>query len=71
MDCKSSTVECAPDDEGPCSAVPQTSEEHHDDQVSVGSEPAALIASKWNIEIIVEPRRERDMPGAPELRDVC
>src|ERR1700693_4732116 len=45
----------APDDEVPACAVPQSSEQHRQHQISVGSEAAVAVSAQRNVQIIAQP----------------
>lgn len=68
MQCEQQAVETAPQDESRRRTVPQPPEQHGDDEVHISAEPAFPVAAERDIEIILEPRRERDVPAPPELR---
>ena len=38
-----------------------------DPEIDIGAHSAAAVAAERNIEIVADPRGERDMPAAPEL----
>ncbi len=60
-------VECAPDDEGPCSTVPESAEEHGEGQVDVGARGAFLVATEGDVEVVAKPGGEGDVPALPEV----
>ena len=63
------TVNTAPEDEVEGSTVPKTSEEHGHEEVEVLTELAVTVTSKGDVEIVLEPGGEADVPTAPELGD--
>ena len=67
---ESGAVEPAPDDEGPCRAVPQPTDQHRQQQVAVGQDrtPAAVPAER-DVDVVAEPAREGHVPAAPEVLD--
>src|SRR5439155_15104644 len=46
-----------PQNERPACAMPQAAQQEHDNQIGVGAPRAALIAAKWNVEVIAKPVR--------------
>ena len=60
-------MEGTPDDEGPCSAVPESAEEHGKGQVDVGAGGAFLVATERDVEVVAEPCGEGDVPALPEV----
>jgi len=61
-------VQTTPDDEGPVRAVPQPAHQEHYHQVAQPAPYRHPVAAKRDVEVILEPARERDMPAFPELR---
>src|SRR4051812_42353399 len=57
----------SPDYEGPARAVPQTAEQEYGHQVRDPVHRADAVSSKWDVDVIAEPRRQRDVPSLPEL----
>ena len=59
----------APDDECPCGAVPEAAykKDYHD--VNCPFNEGDAVAAEGDIDIILEPRCEGDMPAAPEISD--
>ena len=50
------------------SAAPcQAAQEHGDGQVQVGATRAGAAAPEGNVEVVAQPRRETDVPPAPEV----
>src|SRR5215831_5845982 len=58
-----------PGHEGPGGAVPEAAEEEDDPEVEEGADGAAPIAAERHVDIVAKPRRKRDVPAAPELRE--
>lgn len=48
----------SPQNESPCGAVPESSEQHGDNQVDVGSYVAFTVSSKRNVEVVFQPAGE-------------
>ena len=53
---KSHTIHPAPDHKLPAGTVPETSEEHGQHQVDIGTELTLPVAPQRNIEVIPQPR---------------
>ena len=47
--------------------VPQSAEQHGDDEVDVAAHAAFAVAAERYIQVVLEPRRQRDVPTAPEV----
>jgi len=62
-------VQRSPKDEAHGRPVPQTAEQHGDEQVEIGADTPLAVAAQRDIEIIAQPRGERDVPPAPEFGD--
>ena len=60
----------APNDEDPVRAVPQSTQQHRDHEVSVRHETRASIATERDVDVVAKKRRERDVPAPPEIREV-
>ena len=69
MQGKCHTVQRTPKDKTDGGTVPQTAQKHRQQQVEIGAPLALAVAAKRNVEVIPEPRRERNMPPAPEFGD--
>jgi hypothetical protein len=63
------SVQHAPNDEGPARSMPQPAERHGDEDIAHLTEPARPIAAEWNVEVIAQPERQRDVPPPPEGDD--
>src|SRR5919204_113513 len=65
-------MEQAPHDEIPARAVPQSAEEEHRHEIAVHPTRADAIAAERHVQIVAKPRRQRDVPPAPEfLHGAC
>lgn len=62
-------MNAAPKDEVERGTMPKTAQEHGHEQIEVLTDFAMPIAAKRDIQIILEPRREADVPAPPELGD--
>src|SRR5438105_3309214 len=62
-------VQPAPGDEGPVGPVPEAPEQHGRHERRVGAARAVAIAPERNVEIVAQPRGQRDVPAAPEIRE--
>ena len=51
--------------------MPDAGSQHCDKQVETGAEYAVTITAERDVEVVSEPRRERDMPSVPELCEVA
>src|SRR5438045_9558849 len=71
MHSQQQTVISAPDDEGPVRAMPQTSDQHSQDQVTIRSHVAAPIAAEWDVYVVAQARRQGNVPTSPEVRRVA
>ena len=60
----------APRHERPARAVPETTEEHGQEEVPVRAPRPSAISTERDVEIVPEPARERHVPAAPKFRDV-
>ena len=63
------TVQRTPQYKADGGTVPQTTQQHRDEQVKVGAQLAFAVASQRDVEVVSQPRRERDVPTSPELGD--
>ena len=66
---QSRAVQSAPKDETHRRAVPQSAQQHRQEQVAVGPDAALAVAAQRDVEVVAQPRRERDVPPPPELGD--
>src|SRR5580765_4351024 len=63
-------VIAAPQDKSPVCAVPQSAEEHGDEQIA-GRFPGALAApAHRNVEIVAQASGKRNVPATPEISDI-
>ena len=70
VDAEGDTVTGAPNDEGPCGTVPESTEEHGDHEIEMLTHFALAVAAQGDIDIVAQPRGERDVPSVPELGDI-
>ena len=56
-----------PHDERPGGSMPQPAEQHRQHQIAAGLPRSGAVATQRNIQIVAQPRREADVPAAPEL----
>src|SRR5690606_37418766 len=59
----------APDDVGEVGAVPQTAQEHGEEQVAVSLESAATVAAQADVQVVPQPGGQADVPAPTELGD--
>ena len=59
-------VQDPPQRERPARPVPEPAQEHGEHEVRVGSRLPLARAAQGDVEVVAEPRRERDVPAAPE-----
>ena len=62
-------VDAPPQHERPVRAVPQAGDQERDQQVQPPPALPLAVAAERNVEIIAEPRGQRDVPAAPEIAD--
>ena len=62
-------VQSTPDDKIPRRAVPESAEQHGDDQIEVSASDFAAVAAERNVEVFAQPGRKRDVPAPPEIGD--
>ena len=67
LDHEPDAVDAAPDDERPAGAVPEPADQHRQHQVAVRDDRPLAVASKWDVEVVTEPARQRHVPAAPEV----
>src|SRR3954468_5478724 len=58
---------CSPNHEGPVGAVPQTANQHGENQIPVRLYLAVTITPERYIEVVPQARTERYVPAAPEV----
>src|SRR6266849_6106105 len=61
MNRQGDAVQPPPKHEIPTGAMPQPAQEHGHEQVDVGPPLAFPAAAQWNIKVVAEPARKRDM----------
>ena len=64
-------MNAAPGDERPVGAVPKSAHEKDDENVADRFPLADARTTERNVEVVAEPRRKRDVPAPPKLRDVA
>ena len=69
LDDQQRAVQRPPDHEGPRRAVPESAQQHDDRQVHVGADAPLAVAAERHVQIVAQPRRQRNVPAAPELGD--
>src|SRR5260370_39133554 len=57
----------AKDDKGPICAVPETSENHGDEEITRGLPLATSASAKRNVQGIAKPGAQADVPATPEI----
>ncbi len=67
---ESQSVDNAPEHEHEGGSVPQSCHSHRQQTVEVGAQTVVAVASERNVQVVAEPCGERDVPSAPELREV-
>ena len=60
------TVIQSPNDEGPSRSVPQSAQCHDKDDIA----DITLVSAQRNVDVVANPKRQRDVPAAPELSNV-
>src|SRR5213075_3587643 len=69
LESEHAAMESAPNHEIPRCAVPQSAEQHREDQVDVGSPCAPAISAERDVEVFPQPRGKRNVPAPPEVGD--
>ena len=69
VEAKKHAVDAAPQDEVEGGSVPKATEKHGHEQVEVLTELAVTVAAQGDVEVVLEPGREADVPTPPELGD--
>ena len=67
IDDQADAVKGSPDDKRPRGAVPESTEDHGDHQVSVGKEARAPAAAEGDVKEIAQEARQRHVPAPPEV----
>src|SRR5260370_42656765 len=57
----------AKDDKGPICAVPETGENHGDEEITRGFPLAMRASAEGNVQIIAKPGAQADVPAPPEI----
>ena len=60
-------VQSAPYDEIPRSTVPESAQQHGQNQVDVGTDLAFPVAAQRNVEVIAQPGGQGDVPAMPKI----
>ena len=60
----------APDDEVPRRAVPEAAEAEGDEAVGHAPDGAEATTAEWDVNVIADPRAERDVPALPKILQV-
>ena len=47
--------------------MPEAAEQHRQQQVAVGPQPALAVAAERDVEVVAQPARERHVPAPPEV----
>src|SRR5205814_9860318 len=50
-------------------SVPESAEQHREDQVNVSAAEPAPVSAERNVKIFAQPGGERDVPAPPEIGD--
>ena len=69
VEAKEDAVDASPKDEVEGCPMPKTTQEHGHEEVEVLAELAVTVAAKGDVEVVLEPRGEADVPTAPKLGD--
>src|SRR6476660_931974 len=64
-------IEETPNQERPVRAMPKSADNENNKRIPDFHPHAAFAAAKWNVQIIAEPGRERNVPSAPEFGNVA
>src|SRR5271166_2738542 len=57
----------APDHERPLRSMPQPSKEHGNNEVAIGLPRPVAAPAERDVEVVAQPRGERDVPALPEV----
>ena len=49
--------------------MPETAEEHDDDEIDRGARPADPVAAERNVEVVAQESGKRNVPAPPEIRE--
>ena len=70
MDAQRAAVQCAPDHEVPGRAVPKAADDHGRKQIQIGAMFSFSIAPQGDIQIFLQPGRQRNVPALPQLCNI-
>src|SRR6478752_8760847 len=59
-----------PQHERPRCAVPQTTEQHSQEQIEQRAWRASLIAAEGDVQVVTQPARQADVPTLPEVTGI-
>src|SRR5258708_19386912 len=60
-------MQAAPEDEGPGRTMPYAAQQEDDHHVSQAERQTASVSAQREVEVVAEPRGQRDVPATPEL----
>ena len=60
-------VEQTPNHKSPGRAMPETAEEHDDDEIERGADGPDLIATERNVKVVAQESGKRNVPASPEI----
>ncbi len=60
-------MEDAPDNERPGGAVPDAGDHHGEKHIAVGGKRAVAVAAQREINVVLEPGGQADVPARPEV----
>ncbi|KPZ05699.1 Alginate o-acetyltransferase AlgI [Pseudomonas syringae pv. spinaceae] len=69
LDGQPHAVPGTPDDVGDVGTVPQTAQQHCQEQVAIGRDLAATVAAQGDVQVVTQPSGQADVPATPELGD--
>ena len=47
--------------------MPETSQEHNDDEIDRGPRPSNPVTAEWNVKVIAQEGGKRNVPAPPEI----
>src|ERR1700749_667431 len=62
-------MQSAPQHEHPGSAVPETADQHGEEQAEEGAPFAVAVATQRDVQVVAQPGGEGDVPAPPEIRE--
>ena len=65
------SVQETPNDEVPACTMPKSTDQKDDKCVANRFSKAHFGAAQWDVEVVLEPRGERDVPTAPKFGDIA